>query len=382
MDEVVMSQLQHEHVRELVRFDGGEHLILSVYLNTDPERQFRKAYRTMFKDLCKDFRADLESQGDKQALEDFIFETTVVDTYLEREKPHGKGLALFTCSPKKYWFAEWLRVTVPDTVEFTRRPYVRPLLDVLDEYERYAVALVDKRHARLFTVYMGQIEEHKQFRDFVPGKHDQGGWSQANYQRHHEEHVYWHLKHVVDELLTLLQVSPFDRLILAGPDEVTSDLRPILPYSLSTRLVATISASIDANEKDILQSTLKIEHDAERTREETLVAELINIAAAGGRATIGVAATLEAIWYDRVHRLIVAGDLRITGSECPRCGFLTNDVPKTCSTCGGEPAPISDVVERAIERTLEHDALVEFVHGNPASRLKEKAGGLGAQLRF
>ena len=31
-----------------------------------------------------------------------------------------------------------------------------------------------------------------------PGKHDQGGWSQARYQRHIEHLVYDHLRHVAD----------------------------------------------------------------------------------------------------------------------------------------------------------------------------------------
>jgi len=34
----------------------------------------------------------------------------------------------------------------------------------VDEYERYAVAVVDKERARLFTVFLGEIEEMEEFR--------------------------------------------------------------------------------------------------------------------------------------------------------------------------------------------------------------------------
>src|SRR4029078_12158582 len=101
---------------------------------------------------------------------------------------------------------------------------VAPLLEVLDEYERYAVAVVDKRHARLFTVFAGQIEESLKFQDFVLSHHDQGGWSQANYQRHHEAHVFRHLKRVAEYLTDLYRRRELHRLIVAEPEEQNSAL--------------------------------------------------------------------------------------------------------------------------------------------------------------
>jgi len=41
-----------------------------------------------------------------------------------------------------------------DHLAFEPQPDVAPLLDVLDEHERYAVAVVDKAKARLFTVFL------------------------------------------------------------------------------------------------------------------------------------------------------------------------------------------------------------------------------------
>ena len=75
-----------------------------------------------------------------------------------------------------------------------------PLLELVDEFERYAIALVDKEKARLFTFFASEIEEMESFKDFVFGKSDQGGVSQARYQQHHEAHVYWHLKRVAQHM--------------------------------------------------------------------------------------------------------------------------------------------------------------------------------------
>jgi peptide subunit release factor 1 (eRF1) len=366
------------HVQELVTFDGGEELVLSAYLNLTPDRQIRRTYRAAFADLVK----QLEPQLDEPARAALEREAARVRAYLESELPHGKGLALFSCTPRGFWQAIALPVVVAESVHLGRRPYVRPLLDVLDEYERYAVALVDKEKARLFTVYLGKIEEHDQVYDVVPGKHDQGGWSQANYQRHHEAHVYWHLKRVAAELSVLLRRRPFDRLVLAGPEEATSELQRLLPRSLRRRLVATFPAELFASQQEILERTLEIERGIEREAEERLVRELFETAAAGGPATHGVAATLEAIWLGCVHKLVVADELRLPGSECPECGRLAQDCPPTCPACGVRPMPLADVVERAIERTVEEAGTVEIVHGAPASRLKAEGEGLGALLRF
>src|SRR5205085_1988119 len=84
--------------------------------------------------------------------------------------------------------------------------------------------------ARLLIVSMGEIEEATAFRvDDLPPKHEQGGWSQAQYQRHHDLHVQWHLKRVTKHLADLARRRRFDRLVLAGPEEATSELRGLRP---------------------------------------------------------------------------------------------------------------------------------------------------------
>jgi peptide subunit release factor 1 (eRF1) len=137
-----------------------------------------------------------------------------------------------------------------------------------------------------------------------------------------------------------------------------------------------------AGEREILERTLEIEREVERKAEERLVGELFETARAGGRAVYGIPATLEAIWQGRVHRLVVADDVRLPGSECPECRRLAPEAPTACPACGARPTPLVDVVERAIERTLDESGTAEVVHGPAGRRLREEGGGLGALLRF
>ena len=69
--------------------------------------------------------------------------------------------------------------------------------------------------SRLFE--LGQILEHVDVTSDVHGQHDQGGWSQARFQRGIEHEVLLHMKDVSDILLRLHEDQPLDCLVVAGP---------------------------------------------------------------------------------------------------------------------------------------------------------------------
>lgn len=309
-------------------------------------------------------------------------EAARIQAWLESEEPRGKALAMFSCAPRGLWQAHALAVRVQDHVGFEPRPDVAPLLGLLDEYERYAVALVDKEKARLFTVFLGEIEESETLKDFVPGKHDQGGSAQDRYQRHHEAHVHWHLKRVAQHLADLLRRRRFDRLILAGPEEAARELQRLLPRAVAHRVVSVVPGELFAGDGEVLETTLEIERHVEREAEKRLLEELIEAAGGGGRATCGVEPTLEALLMRAVQTLVVADGVHVGGAECPSCGVLAPEGVQTCPACGATMRPVHDLFHRAMERAREQAGRVEVVQGEAARRLLEAGGGLGALLRY
>jgi peptide chain release factor subunit 1 len=366
-----------EDVERLTRFEAQGGRVLSTYLDLDPGGQVKRSYRMAFEDLVKDTRALLK-EDDRKAFE---AEVVRVQTWLNQQPTSGRATALFSCASRGLWQSFAFQVRVENHLAFEPEPDVAPLAALLDDHERYAVALVDKRHARLFTVLMGEIEETDDFKDFVPGKHDQGGLSQANYQRHHEAHVHWHLKRVVQHLATILRRRPFDRLIMAGPEEATSELRHLLPRVLSSRLVAVIPGEITAGPAELLEKTRAVEQRIEQEVEDHLVQQLREEAGPAGRAILGVAPTLDALWSDMVQILIVA-PRRLEGSECPNCERLEEGRIKTCPVCGTTMQSVHDLFHRAMTRTLKQAGRVEVVHGDASRRLHEAGSGMGARLRF
>jgi peptide subunit release factor 1 (eRF1) len=371
--------LTPEDIDRLESFDGGDAWVLSAYLDLDAARRIKRSYLIAFEDLIKGVRGELA----EPARDDLARESAHVRAWLEDQEPRGKGLALFSCSPKHFWQAHFLAVPIREHLAFERRPDVAPLLELVDEYERYAVARVDKKEARLFSVFLGEIEEIKALEDpLVPTKHDQGGLSQANFQRHHETHVDRLLKRAARSLTELHRRRRFDRLILAGPDEATTALRRLLPRPLASLLVAVVPAKDDASDAEILNATLEVERRVEREAEDRLLKELLDLAGPGGRASLGVVPTLDALWADLVQTLVVADGAHADGSECINCGRLELGTVATCPACGKTMAPLHDVFHRAMGRAREQAASVEVVHGAAARRLQETGVGLGAFLRY
>ena len=370
--------ITREQFEQLEALDAGNNLVLSTYLDLDPERQVRRAYRIVFEDLTKEACKRLD-ESRRAAL---TSEAARVQTWLETAHPHGKGLALFACEPLGVWQVYFFQVRMRDFLAFEPRADVAPLLELFDDFERYAVALVDKRHARLFTVFAGEIEESDAFEDFVPGKHDDGAMSQANFQRHHEAHVYRHLKRVAQHLTEMLRHRRFDRLILAGPEEPTSELKRLLPRALAQRVAAVIPAEVAANQAEILAKTLEVERGVERAVEQGLLDELLELAGGGGRAACGVDPTLTALWLGDVQTLVVADGTAFAGSECSNCGKLEARTLDRCPACGEPMRAIENLVHRCTARALEQDGSVEVVHDEAARRLQQAGSGMGALLRY
>ncbi len=357
--------------------DTGGRPVLSLYVDIRPQLQPERAYLAAAKSLL----SDLADTLDEDARERLEPERQRAQGWLEENRPTGRSLALFSCSPVGFWQAHYLAVPVRQHAAFETTPYLTPLLDLLDEYERTAVVLVDKEKARLFTVFLGEIEEHKGFKDFVPGKHDQGGWSQMNYQRHHEEHVYEHLKDVVGAIQELQRDQAWDRLILSGPEEPVTALHGMLPESLSGLVVDTFPGAMYARDSDVLRWALDVNERLEREAEVRLLEELLGTAAAGHTAVQGAENVLDAAWQANVQKLLLSEGLDLSGTQCEACGHLDLSERDRCPACGGKVARVGDMVERVAHRVLEAGGSLEFLHGAPSDKLRETSGGVGAFTR-
>src|SRR5258705_740112 len=204
-------------LRELAAIRPEHGKVLSIYVNLDP-REFgtTPARATALNavldqaDRCVRALDGLDHQTEIALREDAQRVRTTLGEDLDLDGAHG--LAVFACGPVGLF--EVLRVQRPvlNAVHVDNVPRLDQLAAQVTD-ERWAVALVNSRAGRILIGTRDGLEEVGQANDDTPGRHDQGGLSQARYQRSIDKEREDHVRHVADELLERLRAPGFDRLL-------------------------------------------------------------------------------------------------------------------------------------------------------------------------
>lgn len=360
--------------------------VLGVYLDIDQGKpaNLERRFEARLRDMLRSIAAGL----DKQQAADFAADAGRARRFVADLEPEGKGVICFADDSADFFWACVLQAPAPDRARWSERPYLAPLLRILDEYERYGVVLVDKARARLFTVFIGEIEErYDPLEELAPAEvarvRNTGTdrmLSERQFQDRAEMHVHRHLKRVASTVEKIIGRYALDRLLLAGPVEAASELGGLLSKRARARVAARVALPVESSPGEVLQATLRVEREVERRAEKRIVDELI---AADGHHPVahGLKPTLSALAERRVWQLVYAEGFGGSGGRCSNCGMLFDRAGGACDYCGGAVKPVDDLLEPMVESVLESDGKVEEVEGEAADRLRP-VGGVGAFLRF
>jgi peptide subunit release factor 1 (eRF1) len=239
---------------------------------------------------------------------------------------------------------------------------------------------VDERHARIFLGWPERLQPAGRISDPVHGRQDQGGWSQARYQRSQHEDVEAHLRHVSRELHDLLTDAPYEQLLIACTEplwpRVLAHLHPDVRARLyQERLALDVP---DAGIEDVVAATDAALEVLRRAHEDAVLAELREHIARNTRAVAGLDAVLLALVERRVQALLYDAGLRLAGVRCPRCGWMGAGGER-CPNDGGELKQRESIVEDAVQAAITQDAEVLALDDRPDL---SPLGGIAATLRF
>jgi peptide chain release factor subunit 1 len=269
-----------------------------------------------------------------------------------------------------------LRTPVESRVVVERTPFVEPLV-AQEDGERWVVALVNRRDARIFQGSPRELEETDRIQDDVHSQHDQGGWSQLRYERSVEKDKNDHLAHVADVLFTAYKRRGFDRLLIGGLEEILGDMERHLHSYLQERVVGHLHLDVENSGADDVRAAVADELERlETRREREALDRLAEGVGRGSRGAAGLSAVLGALNEGRVECLLVDDGFAAAGLRDSETGMLyaEQDAP------GDRPTErVDDVVEPAIEKAIEQAAKVLRV-----SRHDDLGplGGIGAVLRY
>jgi peptide chain release factor subunit 1 len=368
-------------LKTLAAFHSDVYPVVSLYLDVRPEERQRDKVRAKLKHLIDEAKRRPATRS-KERQKAFQQEADRLLAWFTTEYDHtGRGLAIFTANEHGLWRSFRLPVPIRDRLIIADRPYLRPLLTLVDEFERYLVLLVDKQTARLFVVYLGEIEEYAELMDDLVPRPKAGALSAEKYQRHHDMHVLWHVKHAVEVAERLWMREHCQWLLIGGTEEPLAELRRRLPKALRERLAGEIAVSLKDGADAILARVLAVEQATERRMESERVAALLEAARGHGPGVLGLDRTLEAIVERQVQLLVVEEDFRQPGFECPYCQYLVAIETAHCPLCDTPLDPQVDIVERAVERTIDQQAAIEILRGEARQALAAH-GHIGALLRY
>ncbi len=362
-------------IRALLNQDKGEKNTLSVYLDTDASIG---TWKSKIYSLQKKLDSIQDSLGTKDKAQ-FTTERTKLEKFLSTFKPQGKCLAVFSSSPVNLWWAKDVNTPAAESVTFSRTPKVAPLVEMLDEYQRFCAVTIDNESARIFLIKVSEIESVKHIKDFVPGKHKQTEFN-ARIEQKHRSMVQDHIKNVVEEIKSLQKKNQFNRLFLGGTPEARATFEKLLSPDLKQILCGQFTASMNQTDDAIKKSAISAANKYERAKESQTVETLETQALKNNGAVIGCDATLLELHNANVFKLVVAGDTTIKGCKCSACGFASQTIVKKCSLCGGSTVRTDDLAEEAVQTAVKKGVVrIEVLKGIERDAFAE-AYGMGAFL--
>jgi peptide chain release factor subunit 1 len=365
-------------LRELAAFRASNGCALSIYLDLDPSvvptaPDVDTKFRSMLAEADRAAEVAASSRDDKLAVSRDVAR---IRRWWEDEfdRRGARGLALFISGADGLFLALPLPQPVVDVARVRGDLHVSPLVDQL-RHDGALVAVVSREQGRVYRLQGARLEEILDETEEQPGRHDQGGWSQARYQRHIEHLVQQHLKTVGGAIDR--RVRGGLEMVIVIPEEMRGAFAARLSAEAREAVIGWASAEAHAGPSELLRVVLPVLAEADAQRHKAVLERFQEELGRGGRAAGGWQETLDASADGRVDVLLVTEGLERTLWQCPECGRAFLEVG-TCPVDGLALAERSDGTDLAVHQTLLGSG---SILGFEAGALTE-TDGIGALLRF
>jgi peptide chain release factor subunit 1 len=381
----VASSITWEQLRELAAFRAERGCAVSLYVGLDPSLVPTAG------DLASHTRsllARVERQLDEQRATLSHAERKALANDLERiaawfegefSREGVRGVAVFAAGLDGLFRTLLLPFSVRDDARIAQQLYLAPLVRGLGRGDGAVVAYVGRERGDVYRLRGGQLAPLVDETADVPGRHDQGGWSQARYERHIETIVDRHLREVADALEHCVRSLRGARVVLVGPEETRSGFEDLLSSDVRGALLGWAAAEAHVDAPRLLEAARPLLDGWRAGREDELLTRWREEAARSGRAATGWEETLQAASDGRVELLLVQDGADRRAYVCPACGRAqTQD--GSCPLDGTTMQPADTGLDLAVHQTLAHGGTVEVIGED--HRDLEPVGGVAALLRF
>ncbi|MBD0328594.1 MAG: hypothetical protein ICV64_00600 [Thermoleophilia bacterium] len=371
-------------LRDLAGFRAEKGLAVSLYLALDPRDTPTAAdadtrINSLLNEaerLAEAGRRDLTHEQRQALKEDFGRIRRYFDEDFDRDGT--RGLAVFSAPLDNFWSTLPLEDAAGTDIKIGREFYVAPLVPLLAKGGGAIVAFVSRERGDLYRLRAGRLHEVADLSDEVPGRHDQGGWSQARFQRHIDEQAAEHWRRVADELNRRWRRLNGPPVVVAASEELRSEFEELLAHETRAALAGWVSAEAHATPAELLEQALPVLEEWRARRERELLERWQEEAGRNGRAASGWSDTLEAASDGRVECLLFAEGVDREAWQCPSCGRAAA-ASGNCPLDGTRMERRAEGIDLAVHQALAHGGTVWAVRFHAEL---DSADGIGAILRY
>jgi peptide chain release factor subunit 1 len=379
----VAATVSWDQLRDLAGFRASKGCAISIFLNLDPASaatapEVSTKINSLLDEAEKREAAQRErlTHEEREGLKaDFERIRNFFDTDFNRDG--ARGFALFCAGFDRVWRTLSLPEPVRDSVGIGPTFSLAPLAPLVGGGDGAIVAVVGRERGELFRLRAGRLREVVDRTEEEPGRHDQGGWSQARYRRHIENLVFKHLRGVAEELHALQRRTGSD-VVVVSSEETRAEFARLLSKEVESAIVGWTQAEAHAGPPELLAVVKPVLEEARARREEEKLERWREEAGRGGRAAAGWGPTLESASDGRVETLLFQEDAHRPAWECPKCGRASAE-PGECPLDGAPFEARDDGLDLALQRTLTHGGSAWAVRQHHDL---EPVEGIGALLRF
>src|SRR3954452_22076075 len=349
------NQLPPDTLRRLADLRPRDGKVVSIYLNLDPTEFASGAARATAINSVLD-QASRAARDEDPAVREDVERVREVFKNFDFQGAHG--IAVFAAGGEDLLEVIKLPRTVDNAVVIDNAPFVEPLAEV-QSASLYGVVLVNRQAARIFRGSRDRLDEVARVDDDVRRRHEQGGWSQARFQRSVDKEAQDHLKNTNEELLRRHRRRPFDAIFVGAPEAVFQDFCDQLHPYLKERVAGRVEIDVEHTTADEVQAAAEEAVTRyERSLEKEMLDRVVQGTEAGGRGAAGLEETLSVLNEQRVGVLLLQDNFDAPGVCCPQCGWLGRSGIGSCPADGTDTVERDDITDLVIRRAITQSAQV------------------------
>lgn len=362
--------------------------LLTAYLNaqpSDPSQQPLAAEAVVWMQKQAKALAGSIPEKERKAFEKQV--ARIIEFFQDR-KPEEKALAIFAGA------GTWKTVPVQLRVEnelHWGRPAATQLLWLLSEHKPHCVVVVDRKGARFFRHWCGEMEQLaiRKFAVDIPEwkKKDQGHVTAEGIKKTrgsqrdtYEQRMAAQYKRMCRETAVyanrLSETKKLLEVFIIGPERLAGAIEQEFPKRFRERVRVIKEDFGGLSQAELQQRLAPRIAEWEIEREAAMVKNLL---AEERKAVVGLDETLTQLQKGKMRTVVLANTVHGELHECIECGWMDRSADPVCPVCGRERRSV-ELRETLPDLARSKNTGIEVVSGRAAEELIH-SGGMGGWLR-